>query len=272
MPDNEEMDDKHDELTEGSEAEAEHEPESLLREIEKDEDDDDEILPPRKSNKMLIAALSIVIFLALFIFFKGEDVPNPDQGLDVQPPMTENMTPPSEDLFEEAEVAPEPNAGKILIADEEKDAESEKGQEKEKGIVPIPKEELAFFDPLSDTEEDRDPSQSEEMALVKAEKPKPVSVKPAVPKAKPKKKPKALKARKMAADVFTIQLGAFKGRSGADKLDDQLRNNGYDSFVLVMPNDVYRVRVGSFKSRKAAKQMAARIKKTEDLDSFVTTE
>ncbi|VAX32302.1 hypothetical protein MNBD_NITROSPIRAE01-202 [hydrothermal vent metagenome] len=270
MPDNEEMDDKHDGLTEGAEAEAEHEPESLLREIEKDEDDEDEILPPRKSNKMLIAALSLVIFLALFIFFKGEDAPSPDADLDLQPPMTENITPPSEDLFEEVEVAPEPNAGKILIADGEKDAESGQGQEK--SIVPIPKEELAFFDPLSDTEEDRAPSQSEEMALVKAETPKPVSVKPAAPKAKPKQKPRVLKTRKMAADVFTIQLGAFKGRSGADKLDDQLRNNGYDSFVLVMPNDVYRVRVGSFKSRKAAKQMAARIKRMENLDSFVTTE
>ncbi len=268
MPEKEEMDDKHDGPTEGAEAAAAHEPESLLREIEKDEDDDDEIMPPRKSNKVLIAGLSVVIFLALFIFFKGEDAPNPDQDLDVQPPVTENMTPLAEDLFEEAEVTPEPNAGKILIADEEQDAESEK----EKGIVPIPKEELAFFDPLSDTEEDRVPSQSEAMALVKAEIPKPVLVKPVVPKSKPKPKPKVVKARKMAADVFTIQLGAFKGRAGADKLDDQLRNNGYDSFVLVMPNDVYRVRVGSFKSRKAAKQMAARIKKRENLDSFVTTE
>ncbi len=261
------MDDKQDGPAEGAEAEAEHEPESLLREIEKDEDDD-EILPPRKSNKILIAGLSGVIFLALFIFFKGEETPPSDPGMDIQPPVTENMTPPSQDLFEEAELAPEPNAGKIVIADGEKDAESET----EKGIVPIPKEELAFFDPLSDTEEERAPSESESMALVKAEIPKPVLVKPAAPKAKPKPKPKVLKARKRAADVFTIQLGAFKGRAGADKLDDQLRNNGYDSFVLVMPNDVYRVRVGSFKSRKAAKQMAARIKKTEKLDSFVTTE
>ncbi len=266
MPENEEMDDEQGEPAKGPEAEAENEPESLLREIEKDEDD--EILPPRKSNKILIAGLSVVIFLALFIFFKGEETPRSDPDMDIQPEVSENMTPPPplEDLFEEAEIVSEPKAGKIVIAGEAKEAEPET----KKSIVPIPKEELAFFDPLSDTEAERAPSVSEEMALVKAEIPKPLPAKPPAPKAKPK--PKVVKARKAAADVFTIQLGAFKGRTGADKLDDRLRNSGYDSFVLVMPNDVYRVRVGSFKTRKAAKQMATRIKKTEDLDSFVTTE
>lgn len=261
MPENEEMDEKRDEGIEG-----ENEPVGTLREIEKDDDEDDETLPPRKSNKVLIAALSVVIFLALFIFFKGEDASSPDNDMDIQPPVTENMTPPSEGIFEENALAPDPDVGKIVIAGEE---ETEAKPEVEEGIVPIPKEELAFFDPLSDTESDRAPSESEEMSLVKSEIPKPAPAKPTP--SKPSPKPKVVKPKKTAG-AFTIQLGAFKERMGADKLDDQLRNSGYDSFVLAMPNNVYRVRVGSFKSREAAKQVAARIKKTDQLDSFVTTE
>ena len=254
MPENEDLDkDLDDGLPEEQGSDA------ALREIEKD---DDVLLSPKKPNKMLIAGLSVVIFLALFIFFKGDEETVEEQGIDIQTPSSEMSSSASEKIFEESVIEEKLNGGEILIAGEETEAKPEATDE---NIVPITKEELSFFDPLSDTESERPPSESEDMALVKAEIPK-----PAPPQAAPKPK-KAAKVKK-TAEVFTIQVGAFKGREGADKLDDQLRHSGYDSFVLVMPNDVYRVRVGSFKSRSAAEQVAARIKKTDHLDSFITTE
>lgn len=244
MPENEEMDS---ELDEGSEEEGSKEetaPESTLREIEKDEDED-ELPVPKKSNKIFIAVLSLVIFLALFVFFKGEEEPGIENSTDIQPPLIAESTAPTseEEIFGDIVVEPEFNMGKIVIAGEE----TETKPEVEEVIVPIPKEELPFFDPLSDIESEHVASESEAMALVKAEIPK-------------------------IAHAFTIQLGAFKDRTGADKLDDRLRSRGYDSFVLAVPNEVYRVRVGSFKSREAAKRVAAKLKKMEQLDSFITME
>jgi len=264
MPDDEEMDDGQDEAPEAMPELEEKESAGSLREIEKDEDD--ELLPARKSNKALIAGLSVVIFLALFIFFKGEDDPPGEKGIDIQMPPSEQSSLPPDETTEMPALEDEPNGGEILIAGEDVE---ETPEPKDEGIVPIPKEELAFFDPLSDDESERAPSESEEMALVKTEIPKPAPKKTAPPK--PAAKPKVVKPKK-STGAFTIQLGAFKERTKADQLDDQLRKGGYDSFVLASAKDLYRVRVGRFSSRKEAKRVAARIKKSEQLDSFVTLE
>lgn len=266
MPENEDRDNELDEVPEDMSESA-----GSLREIEKDEDD--ELLAPRKTNKALIAALSVVIFLALFVFFKGEEEVTDDKGTDIQA-LSSGEPSPSSKEFKESVLEDELNVGEILIAGEDSAEKSESATDE--GIVPIPKEELHFFDPLSDQESGREPSESEEMALLKAENPKPKPVKPLPPKpvqieSKPTSKPKVVKSTKPVGP-FTIQFGAFRDRASADKMDDRLRNSGYDSFVLAMPNDMYRVRVGSFKTRKKAKRVAARIKKTDQLDSFVTTE
>lgn len=243
MPENEEM-----EQGNTQEQEETHRESGTLREIEKDEDG---LEQAKKPNKILIAVLSLVIFLALFIFFKGEEVPHED---------TSTQTP-----VPEAEVNKEgaqPNAGEILIADGERLTSPENANTP---IVPIPKEELNFFDPLEDTESERPSSEAEEMSLLKpeTEKPSPTKQKPIKEKVS---KPSP------TAGPFTIQLGAFKDKKSADKLDEQLRNKGYDSFVLAVRNDLYRVRVGSYANKQEAQVVVARMKKTDQLNPFVTTE
>lgn len=248
MPENEEM-----EQDDSKEQEETRKESSTLREIEKDEDG---LEQAKKPNKILIAVLSVVIFLALFIFFKGEETPHEDASTQAPAPETEVN-----------KEGAQPNAGEILIADGEKLTSPENTGEKTENvpIVPIPKEELNFFDPLEDTESKRPVSEAEEMSLLKpeTEKPSPEKQKPVKEKVS---KPSS------TAGPFTIQLGAFKDKKSADKLDEQLRNKGYDSFVLAVRNDLYRVRVGSYNNKQEAQVVVARMKKTDQLNPFVTTE
>ena len=248
MPENEEM-----EQGNTQEQEETHRESGTLREIEKDEDG---LEQAKKPNKILIAVLSLVIFLALFIFFKGEEAPHEDTS-------TQTPAPEAEVNKEGAQL----NAGEILIADGERLTSPENTGEKTANapMVLIPKQELNFFYPLEDTESERPSSEAEEMSLLKpeTEKPSPAKQKPVKEKVS---KPSP------TAGPFTIQLGAFKDKKSADKLDEQLRNKGYDSFVLAVRNDLYRVRVGSYTNKQEAQVVVARMKKTDQLNPFVTTE
>ncbi|MFQ5588996.1 MAG: SPOR domain-containing protein [Nitrospiria bacterium] len=231
-----------------------------LREIEKE---DDELSPPPQSNKKLIGLLSLVIILALFIFFKGEEKPVVHERVNIQTPPSVAPAPSAEaEQTQDENSASEPTPGEIRIAGEPS-AQTQEAEAKPV-IVPIPKEELSRLEPLRDTESDRAPSESEEMALLKQSTAQP---KPEKPKPAKLQTAKAVKIKR----GFTIQLGAFKRKTVAEKLDDRLRNSGYDSFVLAK-GDLYRVRVGSFKSQQEAAVVAKQIKKTDQLDSFITRE
>jgi len=72
--------------------------------------------------------------------------------------------------------------------------------------------------------------------------------------------------------VFAVQAGVFADRSNAERLRDELLP-GYDNIVirdLDMPSGhFYRVTVGRLATPQAAQQLAARIRSTQGLDTFV---
>ena len=98
--------------------------------------------------------------------------------------------------------------------------------------------------------------------------PKPVVVKPDVPEtAETAQKPPA-----KAETYFSIQVGAFSGKSNADRLAGSLRRKGY-SVQVVRPipgrSRLHKVRVGKFKTESGAANMARRLRKSEKLPTEV---
>ncbi len=239
----------------------------VLREVEKEEGDEEKESPLSKNmNKIVIAVLSVVVFLALFVFFKGGDEPEMQAEVEIQVP---EALPPSDSLSvlskedknksaqkDQEEDETRLNPGEILIADQvspelSKDALDEK-------IIPIERDEFPF--PLEE-EEVPISSESEDMLLVKKVKLKPEPM-PKAPVLVKKKKPPI-------PGFYAIQLGAFKDQRGADKLRGRLDKNGYDVYVLASNDGLYRVRVGDFQGRKEAKKVSAQIKKLNRLDSII---
>ena len=145
--------------------------------------------------------------------------------------------------FEEESADEVPRGGKIRIGSEEEKTELTPPAQDEK-IIPIPKEELAFFESLKDQQQEAPPSQDKQ-----------------TPPASASSKPKT---------IYTIQLGAFKNKKGADTLAIRLRKGGYDAYLLAERGQLYKVRVGEYRSREAAKKVADQIRKSERLDSFIT--
>ncbi len=248
-----------------------------LREIE----ESDEAGPTGKSRKFLIGLLSLIVFLALFVFFKGEKTQKIDEGVTIQPPAVDESSPFSESFLEEGFDQADPGeAGEIRIGEEE--AADTPGDGVEETIIPISKEDLAFLDSLEDQQVDRAPSESEGLSLLKSERSKvapPVkqTVKPSVkktvqPPVKKSVKPPIKQA--LAVDRpgnFSIQLGAFKEEKSADSLMGRLRKSGYNAYILRVNKSLFRVRVGNFKLRQEAEKVAGRIKKSDRLDSFIVT-
>jgi len=87
----------------------------------------------------------------------------------------------------------------------------------------------------------------------------PVVAKPPTPPAAP-----AAPAKRQ----FTVQVGAYNTRSGADALAKSLRDRGYDSRVFgeIAP---FRVRIGRYATRSAAEQEAAKLN-AKKITAFAT--
>lgn len=216
-----------------------------LRELKKKEDPPG---PHNKPNKLLVGLLSLLVFALLFVFFRGKkDVPIDSEAPVINAPSSEEFDPTSSELplepFEGDNADKAPTGGKIRIDSEDEGPEQTPLAQEEK-IVPIPKEELAFFEPLKDQQEETAPSE-------------------------PKRTPQATLSPKSEV-IYTIQLGAFKHKKGADALALRLRKGGYEAYLLTERGQLYKVRVGEYRSREAAKKVADQIRKSERLDSFIT--
>ncbi|HXE79865.1 MAG TPA: SPOR domain-containing protein [Vicinamibacterales bacterium] len=72
---------------------------------------------------------------------------------------------------------------------------------------------------------------------------------------------------------YAVQLAALRERAEADAIAKQLVAKGYQAYV-VLPKPgappIYRVQVGRFESRGEADRVAARLKKEERFDPWVT--
>jgi len=78
---------------------------------------------------------------------------------------------------------------------------------------------------------------------------------------------------KTAGSPYTVQAGAFESEANAKNLADRLRKKYPDVYLLSVrtnQNTVYRVRVGSLGQKQSAFQLADRLSREEQLDSFVT--
>lgn len=244
-------------------------------------------LPPEKTppNKALIAVLSLVIFFALFMIFKGEDEPPQQElaeGPNISTPAPEAeesvISLPREEAFEGV-IIEEPPAGEILIESDERPIEP--SAPSEAPAVSIPEKELAFFEALKKNKENRPATPEQDAQLSKTTKtaspaprkkpePAPKSVVKTKPKSIPKKVVENKKNVSSSPDFpFTIQLGAFKSESTASALSARLKKSGYDAYILAVRTDLFRVRVGVFSSRNEAKAVARQIKSSDRLDSFI---
>ena len=79
----------------------------------------------------------------------------------------------------------------------------------------------------------------------------------------------AASARPAGAGTFTIQVGAFKDRAGADAVMTRLKGKGLPAYVQAASGGLYNVRVGSYATRPDADQVVARLREQEKLNPFI---
>ena len=74
--------------------------------------------------------------------------------------------------------------------------------------------------------------------------------------------------------MYTVQVGAYKTKSFAERLFGTLTRKGYDVFVSLFSRNkkkLYRVQVDKFERKEDAMVLAQKIRKQEKLQSFITT-
>ncbi len=70
--------------------------------------------------------------------------------------------------------------------------------------------------------------------------------------------------------LYTVQVGAYKTKAHARKLERSLKRKGYDVFITQNGKNIYRVQVDRFESKEDAIKLADRIEIKEKLKNFVT--
>jgi len=76
-----------------------------------------------------------------------------------------------------------------------------------------------------------------------------------------------------AGSGYAVQIAALNVRTEAEAIARRLSSKGYTAYVLAPPNGtpaVYRVRVGKFPTRREAESIAARLKKEEQFNPWIT--
>ena len=74
---------------------------------------------------------------------------------------------------------------------------------------------------------------------------------------------------------YTVQLGAFKNPADARQLKAKIEKKGYKVFISADKDSkghkVYKVRTGDYKDKKEAEVHAIKLRKADDIKTFVTT-
>jgi len=70
--------------------------------------------------------------------------------------------------------------------------------------------------------------------------------------------------------LYTIQVGAYKTKAHARRLERFLKRKGYDVFITRNGKNIYRVQIDRFESKEDAIKLAHRIEIKEKLKNFVT--
>jgi cell division protein FtsN len=101
------------------------------------------------------------------------------------------------------------------------------------------------------------------------------AVPPAPVKAKPKRASELPAVAAQPPSGFVIQVGAFSSSEAARAMIEKLKNQGYKSYVAAgaaARDGRWRVRIGPFTTREAADSKAARIKREQNLPTWVLSE
>jgi len=116
---------------------------------------------------------------------------------------------------------------------------------------------------------DKNASRTERAAGGAATSPPP-AVQPRAPAGLPAS---AAQAAEPAGQGYAVQIAALNVRTEAEAIAKRLASKGYAAYVLAPPSGtpaVYRVRVGKFPTRREAESIAARLKKEEQFNPWVT--
>lgn len=87
------------------------------------------------------------------------------------------------------------------------------------------------------------------------------------------KKGESSHLRKPSKAIFTIQVGAFRNAIYAKALAKRLAEKGYKAYIISLEEKhvrLFKVCVGNFSNRQEAESSSDKIKKTEDLQTFIT--
>ena len=86
--------------------------------------------------------------------------------------------------------------------------------------------------------------------------------------------PNAKAAQTPAETTWAVQAAAFKTQAQADALQKQLKQAGFDAYVVSAKGEegqtTYRVRIGTFKSKADAQRTADRVHSERSLAAFIT--
>lgn len=77
------------------------------------------------------------------------------------------------------------------------------------------------------------------------------------------------------ATLYAVQLGAFRHRAEAEKVKAKYSKKGYKIYIEAIKEDrnmkIYKLRTGEFREKKDAEVLALKLKKSENLKTFVVT-
>ena len=87
--------------------------------------------------------------------------------------------------------------------------------------------------------------------------------------------PSASKGKLQKSTIsYTVQIGAFSTEKDAEVLRDKYEKKRYKAYIVPGKNKrgetIYKIRIGEFKNRKDAELLSLKLKKTEELNTFVT--
>jgi len=219
--------------------------------------------PPKKKKLpiLLITIMGILVFFGLFLFFEE----NPDENI------LSDTSLSSEKDKDPGPFGPAVAPGKMRI-DSGGEAATPPREANKKPIGPSPKKELTFLKTLKEERKETAPLKSEKQPKkaqeITASKKKLRKTKQAMTTPTPPRKP--------VVNRYAIQVASFPTKNNAEVLAGKLIKKGYKAYVvskeIPQRGRWYRVRVGHYEDRAEAVRHSIRIKRSEKLDSFVTSD
>ena len=241
-------------------------------------------------NTVLIGALLITVAsfgIGYFLGFRGVGSPAQEKQ-PVESAKTSDVIPPEEKRVIELpvkDVAGKPAAAKTVAANQPAQAAEASAQTPDEAPATQAKDEIPKSQDTADKTGKPGLQKNEvRIAAVAANQVQDnASVKSSQPAQAASTAPKSgrhagAKAKKKAKNsvpsgkLYTVQVGAFPSREGADQLYQNLKAKSYNPYIVDASgsNDYFKVRIGSFKDKKAAEKSAAELSKKTGLQNFVT--